>query len=163
MTIRSFLLELHHRNPVLSAAGWFHLVVLLAAMVGVAFDSRQILGISPWIKPAKFSISILAYVWTMAWILEALPNHARAVRRVSWGIAATMVIEIVCISLQSFRGVPSHFNISSPLNGAIFSVMGLSILANTLIVTLVLVFFFRKDPDTTQRDLRAAQCPCQQI
>lgn len=146
MTTRSFLTELHRRSPVLSATGWFHVVVLLGAIVGMAIDSRQILGINPWVKPAKFSISILAYVWTMAWILDALPNYTRGIRWISWGISATMVAEIVCICLQSFRGVPSHFNISSPLNGAIFSVMGISILANTALVVLVLGMFFRHPP-----------------
>ena len=146
MTTRSFLTELHRRNPVLSYTGWFHLAVLLGALVGITLDTRQVLGINPWIKPAKFAISIAAYAWTMAWILKELPEFARAVRWISNGIAITMVVEIVCICFQSYRGVASHYNISSSLNGSIFALMGFSILANTALMILVLGLYFRQPP-----------------
>lgn len=146
MNIRAFLTELHRRNPVLSITGWAHLLVLAGAIVGMLLDTRQILGINPWIKPTKFAISNATFLWTMAWILEYLPGHVKAARRISWGIAVAMVFEIVSVSLQSFRGIPSHFNFTTPLNSLIFGLMGIFILLNTVLVFYTLVLFFIQTP-----------------
>ena len=146
MNIKSFLIELHRRNPVLSITGWAHLLVLAGAIAGVLLDTRQILGINPWIKPAKFAISNAAFLWTMGWILEYLAGHLKAARRISWGIAVAMVFEIVSVSLQSFRGIPSHFNFTTPLNSLIFGLMGIFILLNTVLIGYVLFLFFRQTP-----------------
>jgi hypothetical protein len=146
MNVKHFLTELHRRNPILSATGWAHILILLGAGIGLVLDPRQILGQNPWIKPAKFAISIFTFVWTMAWLLEYLPNYRRAIRRISWGISISMFIEILCICLQSLRGVPSHFNRSSPLDAIIFGTMGVSILLNAVFTVVVLYLFFRHTP-----------------
>lgn len=45
--------------------------------------------------------------------------------------AAAMTVENTLIALQSARGVRSHMNYSTPLNGLIFGLMGQFILLNT--------------------------------
>lgn len=148
--ITSCLNELYERSSVLTLTGAFHLVVLAGCVVGLATDSRTVLGINPWIKPAKFAASITIFVWTMAWLLAYLPDYPRATRFIRWGITSAMLVEIVCICLQSYRGVPSHFNISTPFDGVIFGLMGLAILVNTLLVVWALVLFFRQTPVRSQ-------------
>lgn len=130
----SLLTDLHHRNPLLSYTGWLHVGLLLGALAALLFDQRLIMGLNPWIKPIKFCVSIVFYVWTMGVLLSWLPAaDAGRVKWVSAGIALTMVVEIGCIFLQAARGTTSHYNQSSAFNGLLFGLMGLMIALNTLL------------------------------
>jgi hypothetical protein len=141
------LRELTLRNPVLALTGWLHWILAVVLIAAMPFDSRTILGINPWIKPLKFSISIAIYVWTLAWYLRYLSGRRRAVGVISWGVAISVIAEIIGITLQSARGVPSHFNVATPLDAALFSAMGGMIGFNTLLLTWVCVLFFVDHPD----------------
>jgi hypothetical protein len=141
------LRELYRSNPVLTMTGWLNWILAVVLLVAVQFDSRTILGINPWIKPIKFSISIAIYVWTLAWYLRYLAARKRAVRTISWGVSICVLSEIVGITLQSARGVPSHFNVTTPLNAAMFTAMGIIIGINTALVIWVCVWFFVDHPD----------------
>jgi hypothetical protein len=145
------LRQLYESNPVLTITGWLNWILAAVLVVLYQFDSRTILGINPWIKPMKFSISIAIYVWTLAWYLRYVRGRRRAVGIISWGVAISVLTEIVCITLQSARGVPSHFNVATPLDAAMFTVMGSMIGINTLMVFWTLVLFL---PD--RRELPAA-------
>jgi hypothetical protein len=140
-TARELLAELHRRNRVLALLGWLHLFMLAALLLVAPFDSRTILGLNPWVKPMKFLVSITVYVWTLAWLTRYVSSHRRAVRLISWGTVFVFVGEMVCIITQSARGTTSHFNIQSPFDGAVFSVMGFLIAINTLLVLLTLLLF----------------------
>src|SRR5260370_31148243 len=100
---------LYDSNPILTLTGLFHWLLVVVLLLIYPFDSRTILGISPWIKPIKFSLSIAIYVWTLAWYMRYLLNRERTVRIISWGVAILMVTEIACIVMQSARGTTSHF------------------------------------------------------
>ncbi|HEY4310572.1 MAG TPA: hypothetical protein VGN12_14065 [Pirellulales bacterium] len=139
------LREIDRRDRVLSRLGWFQIALLIAMLAAMPFDPRTILGINPWIKPAKFAASIAIYAWTLAWFLPHLTGPAWAKALVRWGTCVAMTVEIVCIGGQSLRGTTSHFNDATPLDGAIFSVMGLMILFSTGLDALLLVLFFRRN------------------
>jgi hypothetical protein len=145
--IRAVLQELYQSNTVLAVTGWLHWILALVLVVMVPFDSRTILGINPWIKPLKFSVSIAVYVWTLAWYLRYLLKRTDVVKRISWGVAFTMVVEITLITLQSARGVPSHFNVATPVDTALFAIMGSMIGLNTLVLGWVTVLFFVDRPE----------------
>jgi hypothetical protein len=145
--IRAVLQELYQSNPALAVTGGLHWILALVLVVLVPFDSRTILGINPWIKPMKFSVSIAIYVWTLAWYLRYLSGRRRAVKLLSWGVAFTMVAEITLITMQSARGVPSHFNVATPADAALFSIMGTMIGLNTLMLVWVTVLFFADRPE----------------
>jgi hypothetical protein len=143
VSVREFLFELYRRNRVLTLLGWLHLVTLAVVLCVAWFDTRTILGLNPWVKPAKFLVSIAAYVWTLAWFTRYVSAHTRSVRLVSWGSAVVFVGEMACIITQAARGTTSHFNIQSPFDGAVFSLMGFLITVNTLLVLLMLLTFRR--------------------
>jgi len=142
MTAREFLRTLHQSNPVLSVTGWIHVALLGAMLCAAPFDSRQILGVSPWMKPMKFAFSIALYTWTLGWLMRFLDIPRRLLQALSGGVALAMLAEIVCISLQSARGTTSHYNDFPPLDRIVFQIMIVMILLNSLLVLVVLVLSF---------------------
>jgi hypothetical protein len=142
--MRDVLHELHRRNAVLSITGWIHVVVFVVTLALIPFDERIILGLSPWIKPMKFALSIAIYVWTIGWLLEYVRSAQRWWKIITWGVAISMLTEITFITLQSVRGTTSHYNISTPLDSIIFGIMGAMILLNTLLAVALLYLFFRE-------------------
>lgn len=119
-------------SPLLHFTGWAHLALAVIFILCGAFDPTQVYGINVWLKPIKFSLSIALYVWTMALLLAPLATWPPT-PWIARGIALTMFAEIICIGLQSARGVPSHFNNTTPFDSAVFALMGLMILLNSLL------------------------------
>jgi hypothetical protein len=127
------LAEIRRRDPALSAAGWVLVAGFLGAALAAPFDSREILGINPWIKPMKFTSSVAVFLWTLAWFMaEAEPRRARRVAVIRWTILVSMIVEVALITLQSARGTTSHFNVRTAFDLAVFNVMGAFIVLSTL-------------------------------
>lgn len=144
MTPLSLLLELHRRNPVLSATGWLHVALLGLALALAPFDERLVTGSNPWVKPVKFCLSVIAYGWTLGWLLTYLPAaDAAKVRWLSIGVAVTMAAEIGIIFVQAARGTTSHYNLSSPVNSLLFGIMGVMIMANLALNVWALTLVWR--------------------
>jgi hypothetical protein len=95
-------------------------------------------------KPAKFAASIGIYTLTLAWVFTYLPEWTRTRRVVSWITAVTLVLEIVIIDVQAWRGTTSHFNVGTPVDGVLFSIMGMAILVQTLAAMAVAVALWRQ-------------------
>ncbi len=144
MTIADALHELRRRDPLLFGSGVLMAIALAGSLLAFPFDDRQILGINPWIKPAKFEISLLIFFWTIAWFMPDARPSSRARTFIRWTPPLVMVIEIVLIVGQAARGTTSHFNHSSLLNEVIFAVMGLMITINT-VAMLTLLLTLRRD------------------
>ncbi|HET9502292.1 MAG TPA: hypothetical protein VFO93_02040 [Hymenobacter sp.] len=127
------LQQLHQGSPALAWAGWLHVGLALLAAALLFFDPRLLTGAPVWAKPLKFALADGLFCWTMAVLLLGLPAAARpAVAAIGWGVALSMMVETVIIFVQAGRGQPSHYNVSSALNAALFATMGIFILVNTL-------------------------------
>lgn len=138
---------LHRTNPALSWTGWLNVALLLVALVLLPFDQRHVTGALVWLKPLKFSLSIIAFAWTLGWLLADLPGPAqRAVRRLSRGVAVSMAVEQAVIFIQATRGTTSHYNQATLLDGALFGVMGLFIVLNTAMTAWALYLVWRHRP-----------------
>ena len=97
------------------------------------FDHRRILGIDPWVKPIKFDMSVTIYLFTAAVLMRLLGGlWVRQRHWIGFWIAVTGTTEDVLISVQSARGLRSHMNFDSPRDAAIFAVMGVAIVVNTV-------------------------------
>lgn len=133
MSARQLWGELARRDRALAIGGLAMACGFVAAAIVAPFDSREILGLNPWIKPMKFMVSIGVFYWTMAWFMpEADGRHARRLGAIRWTILATLAGEILLITLQAARGTTSHFNVRSAFDAVVFQAMGIMIVANTL-------------------------------
>ena len=136
--------RLWQTSPELVATTVLMLVVLAGAIVGLSIDPRVITGAPAWLKPAKFAVSIAIYTATLAWIFTLLPEWPRTRRIVGWATAAALVIEMLIIGGQAWRGTTSHFNASTPLDGVLWVIMGLAIVAQTLLSVAVAVALWKQ-------------------
>jgi hypothetical protein len=148
--MRTVLADARRGHP-----GLYWLAVAMAALtlVTVALavvDQRTLLGAPLWYKPLKFSVSILLYSATLAWMLSRLPGTA--MRRTGWAIAAALVLEQLIIVGQAARGVRSHFNDDTLFDDLLFSVMGATITGLWLATVAIALRFLRErgvDPVTS--------------
>jgi hypothetical protein len=136
--------RLWHASPPLTAVGTLMLVVAGASLVGLLVDPRIITGAPAWLKPFKFAISTAIFSLTLAWIFEWLPEWPRVRRVAGWTTAIVFVLEVAIIDVQAWRGTTSHFNVSTPLDATLFSVMGVAILLQTLASVAVAVALWRQ-------------------
>ena len=109
-----------------------HLALLPVLLLLAWLDPRQLMGANLWWKPVKFFISVIIYVATVRYLLRWTTGPA--LQWIGYGIALTMIGENVFIAMQAARGVRSHFNADSPADALVFSVMGVMILLNTLLL-----------------------------
>ena len=138
--------ELYHRDRLLFFTGAAMLLLLVVATLLSISDTRQILGLNPWIKPMKFMTSITIFLWTVAWFMPQTEPRPRSRAIVRWTIAIAMTVEIVAIVMQSVRGTTSHFNHQSAFDDAVFSIMGLGVVFNTTAMLLFLWIIRRDTP-----------------
>jgi hypothetical protein len=116
----------------------------VASIVGLIVDPRAITGAPAWLKPFKFAISTAIYSLTLAWVFTRLTDWPRVRRFVGWTTAMVFVLEVAIIDVQAWRGTTSHFNASTPLNMALFLVMGTAIMAQTVISVATAVALWRQ-------------------
>jgi hypothetical protein len=111
-------------NVPLAITGIVMVAVLGLALVGLVVDKQVITGAPAWLKPAKFAVSIIIYAFTLEYLLTFVRGHHRLVRVASWGTAVALLVEMAIIAGQVVRGTTSHFNVSTPLDSTLFSIMG---------------------------------------
>ncbi len=99
----------------LVASGLFHLVLLW--LTGAEWSGPVSLR-----KPALFGISAGLTVWSIAWVLTQVVAR-RHDRRLATLISGGLLLEVALITLQQWRGVPSHFNRSTAFDATIESAM----------------------------------------
>ena len=58
--------------------------------------------------------------------------------------AVVMLLEVAIIDTQAWRGTTSHFNVATPLDAALFFVMGVAIVIQSLSSTAVAVALWRQ-------------------
>jgi hypothetical protein len=130
-------------DRVLTATGLVLLLVLLPSVAGIWLDPRQITNAPAWLKPAKFALSTAIYTLTLAWVFRYLPDWRRMRRIVGRTTAFVLLLEVAIIDLQAWRGTTSHFNVGTPLDGTLFTIMGLAIVVQTLTSIAVAVALWR--------------------
>ena len=102
-------------GAILVASGLVHLALLW-------FSGAEWSGPLSIRKPGLFGVSAGVTVWSIAWVLTQLAPHRHDQRLVN-GLSAGLLLEVGLITLQYWRGVPSHFNRTTALDAMIESIM----------------------------------------
>ena len=139
-----FVARLWATDRPLTGSGLFLLALLVPIAFGLLLDPREIGGAPAWLKPAKFALSLGIYCLTIAWVFTYLPDWLRTRRFVGRMTAAVMLIEVTIIALQAARGTTSHFNVGTPVDAILFSIMGLAIFTQTAASVAVAVALWRQ-------------------
>lgn len=147
MTTDSALRHGWRTDPVLLVGGLAMPPVLLVCLVGLAVDPTIITGAPAWLKPAKFAVSIALYNLTLLWVLGQVRGHRQAVRTVGSVVSISLVLEMALIVMQVVRGTTSHFNVDTAFDGAVYSAMGIAIVAVFVATMVVAVLVLRQRTD----------------
>jgi hypothetical protein len=118
--------------------------LLVASLVLQVIDPRLVSGVSTWLKPAKFAASVALTSFTLALLLPHLDLPRRGGKRALSLVVWLLAFELVLITVQAARGVPSHFNNSTRGDQMLFSVMGAAIVAVTIALGFIAVWAFRQ-------------------
>ncbi len=124
---------------VLFGSGLFHLLIQL--IVGGPWD-----GPVSWRKPTTFGVAFGLTLATITWVTTFVPMRERTRKVALTEFAGACVAEVTVITVQAWRGVPSHFNVTTPLNAAFAytaAVGGALLIATTVLFASAAV---RRDP-----------------
>ena len=116
---------LGHR--LLNATALASLVGSIVVSVLFATDSRELLGVSVWEKPLKFFISATFYATTFSWLYTFIEKGKGLASKMGNVIAIMLIVELVVIVGMASVGSTSHFNVSTPLNITVWSLMATAI------------------------------------
>ncbi|EAR25311.1 hypothetical protein A20C1_01946 [marine actinobacterium PHSC20C1] len=109
---------------------WLAILMGLAAavaLVGLIVDPRTITGAPLWAKPLKFALSIALYSLTLSWLIGMLKHRTKLAWWLGSISALFLAVEMVVIVGAAAIGTTSHFNVTTPLTTALWSLMGASI------------------------------------
>ena len=113
----------------LVVSGFIHLALLW--VTGASWEGPLSLR-----KPGLFGVSAGVTAWSIAWVLTQL-RPSRHDRGLATLMSGGLLLEVGLITMQYWRGVPSHFNRATPLDAAVESAMlGLILLVTVGIAVL---------------------------
>ena len=136
----NFLQQLKERNDTLFYFGLICLFLALIFFVLARTTNTEVYGVNAWYKPFKFAFSTLTFAWAMAWYCFYLPNFNASL--FNWTVIILLGFEIAYIALQAGRGQLSHYNQSTPVYAALFSMMARAASAVTIYTAYVGYLFF---------------------
>jgi hypothetical protein len=122
-------------GTILIFSGLFHVLVFL--ICGGSWE-----GPVSWRKPILFGITGGLTTISVAWVLGYLAQR-KSLLVMSWIFAVSMFIEVSLITMQRWRGVASHFNVTTPFDGMVFAMMGTLIMIVAVIIAIVTFKSFR--------------------
>lgn len=141
-----FIQQIKHRNDTLFYFGLLCFLLALVFILLTKLTTTQVYSVNAWYKPFKFALSTFLFAWAMAWYCYYLPNFNVAI--FNWTTIILLGFEIFYIAFQASRGQLSHYNISTPVYSALFTMMALAASAVTLYTAYVALLFFKNSfPD----------------
>lgn len=145
--LKQAAVECYRRNRELTTVGALLLVGVVPMLFAAAIDTRTVMGINPWLKPMKFTVSFGIYFLTLGWLLAHLPGPRWAVQIISRVTAGAVFFEVPTLALQAGRGVTSHFNTTTLLDAALFHAMGVAAFAQMGMLAWSLLLFWTQKVD----------------
>lgn len=146
-----------HRPIFMTSVALLALTILM--IIAMTIDHRELGGVSVWLKPIKFSLSIAIFLITVPYYISPLNVAVKRKNFLEKSILWLLIIEFLLIFVQAARGVKSHFNNSTFLDARVYNLMGLCIVLATIIMFVVLIYYVRPStrPDMPKMNLYAHQ------
>ncbi|PTT69821.1 hypothetical protein DBR22_02790 [Arthrobacter sp. HMWF013] len=119
----------------MAASAAFHSVVFLIS--GTAWE-----GPVGWRKPITFGLSLALTAITLALTDARLKRRPATAWILLGALSAAIVAEGALVTLQAWRGVPSHFNNATPFDAAAFSAMGLAVTVIVVVIVSLAILSF---------------------
>jgi hypothetical protein len=140
----NFLARMRQVAAPLYWAGLALLILSIPTLALTLLDSRQLQGVSVWLKPFKFQISTGVYLLTLALFMIWLPTQAlqtKKARYVVWGAVLSGLFEVAYITVQGSLGLASHYNLSTRFFANMYTLMGIGavVLASASLVLGILI------------------------
>lgn len=131
--------ELYKRQPALAKASELFLLASIPCLFAMFVDPRTLEGVSVWLKPMKFLISLSVYYATLGWLFGYLPTKLQR-RRLGYALICIPIIvgvlEMSWLITAAIYGVPSHFNDTNFVWQLTYILAGLGAVA---LVTVILI------------------------
>ncbi|WP_442818648.1 hypothetical protein [Streptomyces sp. NBC_01320] len=124
----------------LVVSGLLHLIVF--AVDGGSWD-----GPVSWRKPVTFGVSFGLTLIALCWVASYLRIRPRTHTVLLALFAADCVLEVGGITLQAWRGVPSHFNMETSFDTAVSMALAVGGGVLVVILTTLAVAAFVRRPD----------------
>lgn len=141
-----FIQQIKNRNETLYYYGLICLLLSIVFIILTRFTSTQVFNVNAWYKPFKFAFSTFLFAWAMAWYCYYLPDFN--IKLFNWSVIILLGFEIIYIAFQANKGQLSHYNISTPVYAALYSMMAIAATLVTLYTAYVgILFFINKFPD----------------
>lgn len=135
-------------GALLIVSGLIHLAILVIG--GGSWE-----GPLSFRKPTTFGLSFGLTLITVVWVASFLPLGRRTRVRLLGAFTAACAIETALISLQAWRGVPSHFNLETTFDGLVARTLAAGGFALVAIIVVLTLVAFRANP-TVPISLRIA-------
>jgi hypothetical protein len=135
-------------SPALTILAVLAVATLALSIVGHLVDDRLLLGVSVWNKPAKFAISFCLWAPTMVGIYS-LVHRGWLLRGCLEILGWSMILELILITMQAGRGVPSHYNYETAFDGAVFTAMAAGVGTMTVVAIVAGAFLARAQLGST--------------
>jgi hypothetical protein len=117
-------------------SGAIHLAVLL--ITGGTWEGPLSLR-----KPTTFGLSFGLTLVNVAFIASFVPLRDRSRTLLLGVFAAACVLETFLVSLQAWRGVPSHFNVETPFDAAVAQMLAVGGFTLVAVIVLLTASVFR--------------------
>ncbi|MEW1838253.1 hypothetical protein AB0392_09885 [Nonomuraea angiospora] len=102
-------------------------------------------GAVSWRKPFTFGVSFGLSVLTLTWVAQFVRLRARPLLVGAFAVASTL--EVALITLQAWRGVPSHFNMETAFDTAVARTLAAGGGVLVAIGIIMTIAAFRPNPD----------------
>jgi hypothetical protein len=110
-----------------------------------------------WRKPTVFGASFGITLVTIVWVASFLPLAERTRVALLTIFTAASVVETALVSLQAWRGVPSHFNMETAFDAMVARALAIGGVALVVVIVGLTATAFRRNPAVPVSLRRAIQ------
>jgi hypothetical protein len=97
-------------------------------------------------KPTTFGVSFGLTLITVTWVTSFLPLSNRARAMLLLAFTAACSLETALVSLQAWRGVPSHFNVETTFDSLVTRMLATGGIVLIVIIIALAISAFRANP-----------------